>query len=534
MSYITLIRPPMVVVRAVPSRSCVPPLGLAYLAACLQKEDHIVDAIDSVGESIFQIYPVHEGKYFAHGLTLDEVLERLNPKTDYFGISCMFSHEWPIARDLIKKIRKNFPDRPIVVGGEHVTATAQITLEENPEIDYCIIGEGEFSFLSLISLLDNGKPVPETGAILSQKNPVRHIPTQGSVDRNLRALRIQKVDDIPPPSWDLFPLSAYLDNGFGHGVQGRRSLPFLATRGCPFQCTFCSSPQMWTTTYLTRDPRKILDEMEHYNKLYGVQNFGFCDLTMVTKRSWIIEYCKSILERKLDITYQFPNGTRSEAIDEEVADLLYRTGCRTIYYAPESGSPRVLKRIKKAVDLKKMKRSMRSSLRSGIVVKANIIIGFPEEKHSEIWETIWFIWELAVIGVQDITITGFIPYPGSELFHQLRTSGRIPEYNDEYLWSLASTSTVKKTVSWSLHISSRALHRYKFFGLISFYIVSYSLRPWRFFKALYNIIMGRPDETRIESVLRTAYRMIFRRRQLPEISPVTKPPTVAYTNTSHN
>ena len=522
MSHITLVRPPMIVVREVPSRSCVPPIGLAYLAASLIASGHDVKAIDAVGESIFQVYPVNGGKHFAHGLKLDNVVDLIPMETDFIGVSCMFSHEWPITRDVIQMIRHRFPKTPIIVGGEHATATAEITLTMTPEIDYLVLGEGELIFPRLIAALACNESVSGMESVLSHENSKRPTLDRGPVDRALHDTRIQDVDEIPTPAWDLFPLKSYLDNGFGHGVQGRRSLPFLATRGCPYQCTFCSSPQMWTTRYVTRQPSSVTEEMEGYIRTYNVRNFGFCDLTTVIRKDWIVDFCKQVIDRKLDITFQFPNGTRSEAIDGEVSHLLYRAGCRTIYYAPESGSPTVLKRIKKAVRLDSMKLSMKQTIGEGIIVKANMIIGFPGETHREVWQTLKFLAQMAWLGVHDVTITGFIPYPGSELFNELLVSRKIEHYDDEYLWSLSTTSNAQRTISSSEHITSAALHRYKMFGLCFFYAVSYLHRPWRFLRILYNIATGRPDESRMESALRTLFRKAFFSRRPPQI--VTVPP----------
>src|SRR5581483_8270975 len=110
----------------------------------------------------------------------------------------------------------------------------------------------------------------------------------------------------------------------------------------------------------------------------------FYDLTAIVKRDWIVRFCNLAIDSGANFTWQLPSGTRSEAIDGEVAQLLFRSGCRNISYAPESGAPSVLARIKKKIKLPAMKESMRGAIRAGINVKANIIIGFPHETHREI------------------------------------------------------------------------------------------------------------------------------------------------------
>lgn len=504
MSHVTLVRPPMIVVRLVQSRSTCPPIGLAYLAATLRAAGHGVQVIDAVGESIFEMTRVHRGRHIAHGLPLEQIVARIDPHTDYIGVSCMFSVEWPLGYELIKKIRARFPDKPIILGGEHVTAAASWILANCPEVDFCALGEGEMGMAQLIAALDAGQAEAPIPGVASRHQPKHE--RRGAVDLALGKLRIKTIDDIPLPDWESIPIRQYLDHGFGYGTDRGRNMPMLATRGCPYQCTFCSNPQMWSTRWVARKPELVLDEMEHYLEHYQAENFSFYDLTAIVKREWILEFCDLILKRGLSFTWQLPSGTRSEAIDAEVSRLLHATGCRNMNYAPESGSPRTLKRIKKQVKLDSMKQSMRSAVKNGLVIKSNTIIGFPGENHRDVWLTMKFLAQIAWLGVHETTITGYIPYPGTELYDGLRNDGRIGEFSDEYFWSLATTSNIKKSVSWSAHISHRALARYRLFGLLWFYGISFARRPRRFFKPLVNVLLGRPEESRMEGSLRALLR----------------------------
>ena len=154
-------------------------------------------------------------------------------------------------------------------------------------------------------------------------------------------------------------------------------MPMMASRGCPYQCTFCSNPSMWTTRWIPRDPDLLLDEMQFYQKKYGAENFDFYDLTAIVKKSWIVDFCRKIEERGLSFTWQLPSGTRTEAIDGEVASLLYRSGCRNMSYSPESGSPAVLRRIKKKIHPDSVIGSISEATKNGMNIKCNIIFGFP-------------------------------------------------------------------------------------------------------------------------------------------------------------
>ena len=196
---------------------------------------------------------------------------------------------------------------------------------------------------------------------------------------------------------------------------------------------------MWTTRWLARDPAEVVAEIRWLIEDYGVENVDFYDLTFIIKRDWILEFCGLIKESGLRFTYQLPTGTRAEAIDAKVAEALYETGCRNITYAPESGSPSELRRIKKKITIPSMLASMKAGYQSGLLVKANIVLGFPGETRRENLQTMGFIARMALVGVRDVIIFLFSPYPGSELHRELVDAGRLPEPSDEYFEMLSST-----------------------------------------------------------------------------------------------
>ncbi len=211
-------------------------------------------------------------------------------------------------------------------------------------------------------------------------------------------------------------------------------------------------------------------------------------------------FCDLILSRGLQFTWQLPSGTRSEAIDDEVAALLHAAGCRNLTYAPESGSPRILRRIKKRVDPDRMLHSMRGAVRNRLNIKTNTMIGFPDETRREVWETILYSLKMAWVGVHDTSISMFSPYPGSELFTELCERNKI-RLNDEYFLSLASYTDITKTATWANNLSSAELGFLRLFGLAAFYGTQYLLRPWRLIGTLVNLLSDR-EESRLDKSLR--------------------------------
>jgi radical SAM superfamily enzyme YgiQ (UPF0313 family) len=489
MAIATLIRTPSVVGSYALTLNRTPPLSVAYLAGSLAAAGHDVQVIDAVGEALGAMHAGYRPGTLINGLSVAEIVARIRDDADFVGISCLFSHEWPMVRDLIAGIAARLPGVPIVLGGEHATAVPEQCLAEAPALTACALGEGEETAVELVDALSAGRPLDSVaGLVLRSANGPHRTAARG---------RIRDVDAIPLPRWDLTPIEAYLEAGLSFGVDRGRTMPLLATRGCPYRCTFCSSPQMWTTRYTTRSPALVVDEIEDYARRYGATNFDFYDLTSIVNREWILDFCDQLEQRGLAITWQLPSGTRSEALDEPVLRAMFRTGCRNITYAPESGSQATLERIKKKVKLHRLEESMRTAVEVGLNVKANIMIGFPHERETHLRETLGFIWRMARMGVHDVSVWSFSPYPGSELFGQLRDAGHLRELDDTYYASLLSYSDVSGAVSYAEFLDSRRLQRYRLAGLLLFYGVSYLLRPARPLRSVRNILTRR-YESRLE------------------------------------
>jgi radical SAM superfamily enzyme YgiQ (UPF0313 family) len=501
---ITLLRPPLLVPNWSDAGPLTPPIGPAYLAASLRHAGHDVALVDGIGESPQQVTRLFNDTVMAMGLRSEEIVERIDPRTTLIGVACMFSQDWPEIRRLIRMARQRLPGVPIVAGGEHITATADFTLSSTPEVDVCVVGEGEETLVEVAAALDRGASLDAVPGLV-----VRDGATTRSTGRRER---IRAIDDIPEPAWDLVPITRYLDHGLSYGVNRGRSMPMLATRGCPYQCTFCSNPEMWTTRWYARDPDRVLDEIQRYQERYGATNFDFYDLTAIVKRDWIMRFTQSILDRRMRFTWQLPSGTRSEAIDEAVTQRLYVSGCRNMTYAPESGSPAVLKRIKKVVKLDRLEASVRGAVRSKLNVKLNIIMGFPDETRAELSDTVRFLARMAVAGVHDTSVSMFSPYPGSELYHLLRRSGRIPKLSDEYFLSLGAYKDFSQAASYTKGTSARVLNVYRILGYLVFYGTQYAVRPWRLVRMLTNLV-GHRQESRLDKSLQDlAYRVRHRRR----------------------
>ena len=234
------------------------------------------------------------------------------------------------------------------------------------------------------------------------------------------------IDSIPRPAWHHFDLKSYHAHRFVGGMYSEKlSVPILATRGCPYQCTYCASPGMWSPRWIPRDPILVVDEIQSYVEDYEAGNFPFQDLTAIIQKDWIVTFCTEIINRGLKITWLLPTGTRSEAIDREVAELLRESGMVSMAYAPESGSETTRRLIKKRMKTDALFESIRAANAGMLNVAMFLVIGFPHDSRESLEKNIAFIDRISREGVKDLSVGFYMALPGTELFHTLFDSGKI-------------------------------------------------------------------------------------------------------------
>ena len=499
-SIVSLLRPPVVVLPgALATHGPTPPLGAAYVAAALREAGHEVDLIDGAGEAIGSIAEVESpvGTLERIGLSPEAIVDRMRPDTTIVGISTMFLHEWPTVKTMAVLVKERFPDALLVLGGENATAFAPYILEQSAAVDGCVMGEGESTMVTIADHRARGLSVAGLEGLM-----MRDVDGGDAIDTGLsvRLGRKELNERIPRPAWDLVPLDDYWNHYPFFGVHRGRGMQMLGTRGCPYKCSFCSSPNMWTTKYVTREPADVVDEIGEYVDRYGIENVNFVDLTAATNRKWTLGLCEELAKRDFDIEWQLPSGTRIEAIDREVLEQLYATGCRNITFAPESGSERLLDIMDKRVKLDRVLAAVEDSSEIGIKAMINILIGHPDERWSDLFKSVRFMWTASWKGCSDIAVMMFCPYPGSADFKRLVESGEHVLDDHAYYVGLSRGSSNHQ--SWNPRMSPRQLRLMQLLMISSFYIVQWVRRPRRALRFLRSLFGG-SEETYLEQMVRT-------------------------------
>ena len=490
MANVLLINPPQMYRLTQIATGTVPPIGACYIAAFLRQHGHNVQFIDALGERMNAFSK--RGEATVRGLTIDEIIDRI-PKSgiDIIGITNLFSHAWPVVRDLARRIKELYPDIPIITGGVNQTAIPDFILSHGC-IDYIVLGEGELTALELVDRISKCRNVDDMSglAFMRDGKPVVN-------EKKIKDL-IEDLDILPWPAYDLIPIQNYINAKSPHGASRGRSLQMIATRGCPYTCTFCTAPKMWLPKWRSRSAKHVVDEMEHWHKELGVNDFHFEDLTMIFDKPWALAFCKEILDRNMKISWQMPNGTRSEIFDDEVCDVLKASGCSNVAFAPESGCPKTLSMIEKELDLNDIVEGSKRLIKKGFVVCAFFAIGFPHDTVEDIRMSFKFMRKMAWIGAHEISICTFTALPGSKLFYMLTEQGKI-ELTDKFFSDLLYMSDLSRAASWIEGVSPKKIARWRRWGYFQFFAISYLCRPWRLFSTIFNITRG-VENTKVERI----------------------------------
>jgi radical SAM superfamily enzyme YgiQ (UPF0313 family) len=327
--------------------------------------------------------------------------------------------------------------------------------------NYIVMGEGEETIIELIKAIKNKETSDKIEGIGYR--------IDDQVVINNRRNRRQSIDKISYPDWDSFNVKGYHENRFVGGMYSDNlTIPILATRGCPYQCTYCSAPNMWLPLWIPRDPILVVDEIEYYVKKFGAGNFPFQDLTAIIKRDWIKTFCEELIKRKLNINWQLPTGTRSEAIDNEIAFLIKESGMISMAYAPESGSEETRMYIKKKMKTERLFDSIDAAAQADLNVAVFLVIGFPHDLPKHLEENKNFVERLAKHGVTDLSVGFYMALPGTELFHSLYDSNKI-KLDIKYFKHILDSLALFPSQRYCFSISRVSLFLWKLKFYLKFY-----------------------------------------------------------------
>ena len=373
--------------------SSMPALGVLTLAA----------AVRSKGFNPFVV------EASALGLSYEDtirIIAEISPR--YVGISSTTLTIFPAAK-IARLMKELDPGITVIVGGPHLTAVPQQTMERFPQFDIGVIGEGEETTIELLNTLADHRDLSDVKGIIfgpSVYNPSAE-PNRPTITP--RREFIQHLDDYPFPAWDLLPgfPKAYKPPPFK--VKNSPAVSIVTSRGCPYQCTFCDTSvfgnrfRAYSAEYITA----MIEELYHK---YGIREFMIEDDTFLVSKKRAFDICESILKAGLKISWSC--NSRVDLVDKDILAMMKRAGCWYIGFGIESGNQAILDLEKKNITLEQAVKAVKLTREAGILAKGFFMVGHPRETQHSLQETIDFAKRSSL---SDITVTALTPLPGSQI-----------------------------------------------------------------------------------------------------------------------
>jgi len=366
-----------------------PFLGIGYIASYLEKAGHNVVIVDAHSQNLNQ----------------EETVKKiLSFSPEVVGFTAT-THNRLQAIAVIKKIKQEDSSLMIIVGGPHFSLSDVNALEIVPEIDCVVKREGEITTKELLDAWPDKSKLKNILGITYRDN--------GLIVSNKDRPFIKDLSDLPFPAWHLYDLSKYQKKIYGTDF---RTIGVISARGCPNLCTFCCNAAFSKSILRLRDPKNFVDELEFLKNEYGFQGFNFWDDTLTISKDHVKNICQEILDRELNINWYA--RARVNTVDEEIIKLMRKAGCARISFGIESGSPRILEKVKKNITLEQARKAVKLSSEAGMIVSLNFIVNLPTETFEDLRMTANLIREFNKIKNVFANYGFALIYPGTamELF----------------------------------------------------------------------------------------------------------------------
>ncbi|MBU7017090.1 MAG: cobalamin B12-binding domain-containing protein [Theionarchaea archaeon] len=377
-----------------------PPLGLAYVAAVLERE-HDVSIVPR---------PTFD-------MTLDDVKRTLEKEApDVVGMTCvtMTASEVLKIAALCKQV---FPNTVTVVGGIHPTFAYPQMLHRGC-IDYIVRFEGEHTMPDLLQHLDN--PSQVRGIAYLKDNELVVTPERPF---------IENLDELPFPARHLLPMHIYEKYSKGN---------MLSSRGCPYDCLYCSLVRFIGRKFRVASPERVLEEIKHLVHEYKVNFVDFVDASFTINRHRTQKICSLIKKEELNITWRC--SSRVDQVTEELLDIMSESGCVSIFYGVESGVEEILNRSGKKTPVEEIKNAFKWSKERNIKTTASYIIGLPGETMETALKTLSLIRELES---DEVSPGIFYPFPGTDVYYNPEKYGIQVLYGETPPFDTLCTPAIK-------------------------------------------------------------------------------------------
>jgi hypothetical protein len=369
------------------------PVGLLALSAVLRQDLQIQPILFDLNQQIVQGAIPLDADFYRH--IADRICAH-EPDMLGFMTECDSYHH---VLQIMERVKQQRPECHCVLGGPHASAVAWRTMSRQPFVDAIVMGEGERTLPELVQVFADGRPDTPPGVL-------RRLSPAEIVDGGPRPL-VNSLDDLPIPAYEMY-------------VGTREEEIFIeAGRGCPFQCTFCSTAPFWQRKHRVKSPARLLAEIRLVQQLYDSKRVHFTHDLLTTDRRWVADLCRHLIDAGVPVKWTC--SARTDTVDRPLLELMAAAGCNAIYFGMESGSARVLHEIKKDIPVEHSMGVLRLCRDLGIKPNAGFIVGFPMEDRESLAETFDAYERAMAIGTRPDYIFGFCPFAASSMYPTLES-----------------------------------------------------------------------------------------------------------------
>ena len=411
------------------------PLGLAYLAAVLEREGQEVKIIDCPACKIS-----HE--------QLRNELSSFEP--NLIGLTST-TPTYPSAIQSAHVAKETCPQAKIIFGGPHATFMDREILSEEEAVNIVVRGEGEQTLLELSQESPDSEAIKNIKGLTFRKN--------GQIIRTPDRPLIQNLDEIPRPEYKFFPMERYK-------IYGKQFLPIITSRGCPYQCAFCVTSRIFGRKFRARSPKNVVDELEWLRDTHGADGVSFYDDAFTLDRNRLVAICNEIIERKIGLPWGCQ--TRVDHVSKDILALMKKANCSEVSFGVESGCQRILDAVGKKTSVEQNEKAIKWAKEEGLFVAVSAIIAYPGETKETVKQTIDLLRRLEP---DDAYLCVATPYPGTELRSIVESSG----------WKISNDWNLYDTVNPVVenpNLPAKELIKIRKEFYNSFYSPSYVLRQF--------------------------------------------------------
>lgn len=344
------------------------------------------------------------------GLTEAQVLDKAK-ESDVIGLTCYTESRFQVF-DFAFKAKQMNPDCKLIVGGPHVNTLDKAILQSYPFVDVVVRGEGEETTLDIIK----GKAFEEILGITWMKN-------SGEIVRNPDRTMIRNIDSLYYDYSIVLPqVEGWKDPEIPYELQKLNALPIIASRGCPFRCSFCAAHEQWGKIYRGLRPEELVKRLKDLVDQYNTGYFRFYDALFTGNDKKILKFCDRLEKSKLNISFRIDVRVGTS---RNVLKRLREVGCNVVGFGVETGSDKILKRVNKGINRKQIEETVKICKELDYWIIGFFMISLPDETMKDIERTL----ELLKF-CDEINLQFFKIHPNTSFYNELKQKGEI----DDEVW----------------------------------------------------------------------------------------------------